>query len=62
MQKQFVDFNVYVSHRTVNNGGGVAVFVRKTLSDIVSFIKIDCHECILLHVKQCYLNIDKDLV
>ena len=62
MQKQFVDFNVYVSPRNGYNGGGVAVFVRKTLSEIVNFIDIECPECVLFRVKQSYLNINKDLL
>ena len=62
IMKYFNNYDVYVSHRIGYSGGGVAVCVRKALSNIVTFVNTETSECILLHVKKSYLNIEKDLI
>ena len=62
MENTFIDYNVYVSYRTEFYGGGIAVFVLKSLQEVIKEIPIDLDECIVLHLDEHYLNVDKSFI
>ena len=64
MRDSFPEFEVFISRRTVCNGGGVAVFVNKTIIKFVTQIVSHADECLFFLVKRSILNesIDSDLI
>ena len=62
LEKIFYRYNVYVSYRTEFYGGGIAVFVLKSLQEVIKEIPIDLDECIVLLLDEHYLNVGKSFI
>ena len=62
LENKFDNYNVYVSYRKEFQGGGIAVFVLKSLCNIISNVEIPLNECIVLSMNKKYLNTDKDII
>ena len=62
MEKTFYNHDAYVSYRKNFKGGGIAVFVLKSLSNVISNVQIHLDECIVLSMNKKFLNIDKDII
>ena len=62
MKNSFPKYNIYVSYRDGFKGGGVAVFVKKCLFNVVKEIKIDLPECKVFNIDRSYLNTDQNMI
>ena len=62
MEEVFYNYNVCVSYRKNHLGGGIAVFILKSLNYVTNEISIDLNECIVLKLDKRYLNIDNNLI
>ena len=62
MEKVFNKYDVYVSYRQHFKGGGIAVFVLKSLSDVITNVSVSLDECIVLILDKKYLKIDRNII
>ena len=62
IEEKFPEYDIYISKREHFKGGGLAVFVLKTIKQFVSKIEIDMNECIVLNLKKDILRFDEDII